>query len=80
MNITRPKSPATFKCLFAISSRNGTMTVHPCRAVRKFPISTYLSYGAVSKVMSNRTKSVYNVSSQKAGCAKYSNGVPCAAN
>jgi hypothetical protein len=29
MNITRPKSPVTFRCRFAISSRNGTITVHP---------------------------------------------------
>lgn len=33
MNTTRPKSPATFRCRFAISSRKGTITVHPCRAV-----------------------------------------------
>jgi hypothetical protein len=33
MNITLPKSPETFRCRFAISSRNGTMTVHPWLAI-----------------------------------------------
>jgi hypothetical protein len=32
INTTRPRSPVTFRCLFAISSLNGTTTVHPCRA------------------------------------------------
>lgn len=32
INITLPKSPETFKCLLAISSRKGTITVHPCLA------------------------------------------------
>jgi hypothetical protein len=32
MNITLPRSPETFKWRFAISSRKGTITVHPCLA------------------------------------------------
>ena len=32
MNTTRPRSPVTFRCLFAISSRKGTTTVHPLDA------------------------------------------------
>ncbi len=33
INMTLPKSPETFRWRLAISSRNGTMTVHPCLAV-----------------------------------------------
>lgn len=32
MNTTRPRSPETLRWRFAISSRYGTMTVHPCLA------------------------------------------------
>ena len=68
MNIIRPKSPAIFKCLFAISSRKGTMTVHP-----------FLAILIVRKNFQERwehhTKSVDNVPPQETSCSKYSNGM-----
>ena len=40
---TLPRSPVTFRCLFAMSSRKGTTTVHPREAVRLSKLSPYAS-------------------------------------
>ena len=37
MNTTLPRSPVTFKCRFAISSRKGITTVHPREAFPRQP-------------------------------------------
>lgn len=71
MNITRPKSPATFKWRFAISSRKGTITVHPCRAVIH-PLVLHI-WGP--RMRSNRTKSVHNVSSKKSSSTEDCNSM-----
>lgn len=36
MKTTRPRSPDTLRCLFAISSLYGMTTVHPWRAVGRY--------------------------------------------
>ena len=41
MKTTRPRSAATLRWRLAISSRNGTMTVHPERAVIINATSSY---------------------------------------
>jgi len=48
MNTTRPRSPETFKCLFSMSSRNGTTTVHPAFAIRN--INTRSTMGGLEIV------------------------------
>jgi len=67
---TRPRSPDTFRCRFAISSLKGTTTVHPVRAATQVRSYTHLFS------ISLRTKSVDDVSSQEPCCPKDSCSVP----
>lgn len=72
IKITRPRSPATFKCLLAISSRYGMITVHPCLAVDWY--QSWCVCHSVNGVCSH-TQPVDNVSAKESCSSKYSRGV-----
>ena len=65
MNTTLPRSPATLRWRLAISSRKGTMTVHPERAVGSRVSEFPCSWSRIP-----HTEAVHDVSSQKAGSSK----------
>lgn len=76
MKMTLPRSPVTFRCLLAISSRYGTITVDPCLAVYmvRNSISSIRLYIEDIRVI---TKSIDNVASKESSCPKHGHSVSC---
>lgn len=73
MKTTRPRSPVGFRWRLAISSRYGTTTVHPWRAMN--PCKRVELFGRRGRRI--HTKAIHNVASHLASGAEYRSRMPC---